>query len=499
VRRRQRIQRTVTATVVTVVVLGLLGLAITLTPGWDRFQETFLSWDDAKDSFPGIRHGFWLNVKLFLICEVFILAVGLAVALSRQARSAWLAPLRVVAVLYTDVFRGVPTILLVLVMALGVPALNLEGLTTDPYIWAGVALVLSYGAYVAEVFRSGTRAQPRAGAALRRRAPGGATGDPTAAQRLRLAAEGHRPRLGRRCLRRDVPGPRLRELPLQLHVVRRRRAVLHRHHRASGEVLRLAAAALDGAGAGGRPVSLLELESVRKAYGDRVVLQDIDLTVDKHDVVCLIGSSGSGKSTLLRCLNLLEQVDDGVIRFDGREITDPLVDPREVRKRIGMVFQQYNLFPHLTVLDNCTLAPRRVHGTGKGEAEARARDLLTQFGLGEHVDKHPDRLSGGQQQRVALVRALCTSPDLLLLDEITAALDPELVGDVLTIVRDLAEAGTTLVLATHEMSFARDVATQVCFLDEGRILEQGPPSQVLVSPREERTRQFLSRVLPPSA
>ena len=241
---------------------------------------------------------------------------------------------------------------------------------------------------------------------------------------------------------------------------------------------------------------LLELENVRKAYGDRVVLDDVDLTVAKHDVVCLIGSSGSGKSTLLRCLNLLEQLDDGVIRFDGREISDPLVDPREIRKRVGMVFQAYNLFPHLSVLDNCTLAPRRVHGLGKRAAEERARGLLAQFGLTEHVDKHPDRLSGGQQQRVALVRALCTEPELLLLDEITAALDPELVGDVLTIVRDLAEAGTTMVLATHEMSFARDVATTVCFLDEGRVLEQGPPSQVLVAPREERTRQFLRRVLP---
>ena len=246
-------------------------------------------------------------------------------------------------------------------------------------------------------------------------------------------------------------------------------------------------------------VPLLQLENLRKSYGDKVVLADIDLAVAKHDVVCLIGSSGSGKSTLLRCVNLLEQVDDGVIRFGGTEVSDPLVDPREVRKRVGMVFQAYNLFPHLSVLDNCTLAPRRVHGVGKAEAESRARELLARFGLTDQAEKHPDRLSGGQQQRVALVRALCTEPELLLLDEITAALDPELVGDVLTIVRDLAEAGTTMLLATHEMSFARDVATTVCFLHEGRILEQGPPSAVLTDPREERTRQFLRRVLPPSA
>jgi polar amino acid transport system ATP-binding protein len=244
--------------------------------------------------------------------------------------------------------------------------------------------------------------------------------------------------------------------------------------------------------------ALVEVTDLRKSYGDKVVLADIDLTVNKHDVVCLIGSSGSGKSTLLRCLNLLEQIDDGVIRFAGEEISDPRVHPRAVRRRIGMVFQAYNLFPHLTVLDNCVLAPIRVHGVPRAEAVTRARDLLDRFGLSDQVDKHPDRLSGGQQQRAALVRALCTQPELLLLDEITAALDPELVGDVLTIVRDLAEAGTTMVLATHEMSFAREVATTVCFLDGGRILEQGPPSELLVAPTQERTRQFLRRILPPT-
>jgi polar amino acid transport system ATP-binding protein len=213
---------------------------------------------------------------------------------------------------------------------------------------------------------------------------------------------------------------------------------------------------------------LLEVTDLRKSYGDKVVLADIDLTVHPHDVICLIGSSGSGKSTLLRCLNLLEEIDDGVIRFGGREISDPRVDRRAVRRDIGMVFQAYNLFPHLTVLDNCTLAPRRVHGVPKAEAE----------------------------QRAALVRALCTRPTLLLLDEITAALDPELVGDVLRIVRDLAEQGTTMILATHEMAFAREVASTVCFLDEGRVCEQGVPEQIFSDPTQERTRRFLARVLP---
>jgi polar amino acid transport system ATP-binding protein len=213
-------------------------------------------------------------------------------------------------------------------------------------------------------------------------------------------------------------------------------------------------------------------------------------------VICLIGATGSGKSTLLRCLNLLEAVDDGTIWFEGREVTDPRVDARAVRGRMGMVFQAYNLFPHLTVLDNLTLAPRKVHGVSRADAERRARELLDRFGLADQADAHPDRLSGGQQQRAALARALAPGPALLLLDEVTSALDPELVGEVLDILRDLARDGTTMVLATHEMAFAREVATRVCFLDDGAILEQGPPEQVLTAPVQERTRQFLRRVLP---
>lgn len=243
-------------------------------------------------------------------------------------------------------------------------------------------------------------------------------------------------------------------------------------------------------------MSLLEIRNLRKSYGTKVVLDSIDLDVAAHDVVCLIGSSGSGKSTLLRLIDLLEIPDDGSITFDGRDVTDPLVDARVARQEFGMVFQAYNLFPHLTVLDNCSLAPRKVLGVPRGEAEARAHDLLQRFGLGEQASSYPDRLSGGQQQRVALVRSLCTRPRLLLLDEITAALDPELVGDVLDLVRDLATTGTTMILATHEMAFARDVATQVCFLDDGRICEAGPPDQLFGAPTQERTRQFLRRVLP---
>ena len=243
---------------------------------------------------------------------------------------------------------------------------------------------------------------------------------------------------------------------------------------------------------------VLRTEELRKAYGDKVVLRGIDLVVEPHDVICLIGSSGSGKSTLLRCLDLLEDIDDGAIFFEGEDISDPRVDARAVRRRMGVVFQSYNLFPHLSVLENLTLAPRKVHGVDKATAEAKARELLARFGLADKVDEHPDRLSGGQQQRVAMARAIATDPALLLLDEVTAALDPELTGEVLDIMRQLALDGTTMVLATHEMAFARDVATKVCFLHDGAILEQGQPAEIFERPREERTRQFLRRVLPAS-
>ena len=240
---------------------------------------------------------------------------------------------------------------------------------------------------------------------------------------------------------------------------------------------------------------LLECRGVRKVFGTTVVLDDLDLTVAEHEVVALIGASGSGKSTLLRCLNLLTEIDDGTIHLDGEEITDPRVNADRVRQRIGMVFQSFNLFPHMTVLDNVTLAPTRVHRRPVAEARAQAAEWLGRVGLGDKAGSYPDRLSGGQQQRVAIVRALVNNPRLLLLDEVTSALDPELVGEVLTMIRGLKSDGMTMVLATHEMGFARDVADKVVFLDGGRVLESGPPAQVLRSPVEPRTRQFLSRII----
>ncbi len=239
---------------------------------------------------------------------------------------------------------------------------------------------------------------------------------------------------------------------------------------------------------------LLRLDGVRKSFGDNVVLRDVDLTIEPGQCVVLIGASGSGKSTLLRCVNLLEVVDDGVITFDGRDITDPRVDGDEVRSHMGMVFQAYNLFPHLDVLGNVTLALRLVHGVGAEEARSRGLAMLERVGLAAKAQARPDDLSGGQQQRVAIARALVTDPRLMLLDEVTSALDPELVGEVLDLLTDLKGEGVTMLLNTHEMGFARDVADEVCFLHDGRIHERGGAGQVLDDPQEERTRAFLSRI-----
>jgi polar amino acid transport system ATP-binding protein len=240
--------------------------------------------------------------------------------------------------------------------------------------------------------------------------------------------------------------------------------------------------------------SVLSVRGLVKTYGERSVLDGVDLDVAEHEVVVLIGASGSGKSTLLRCVDLLEDVDDGQIFLDGRDISDPRINPDAARRAMGMVFQSFNLFPHMTVLDNVTLAPRVVHGRTRRDADERGRELLARVGLSEKTDEYPDKLSGGQQQRVAIARALAYDPRLLLLDEITSALDPELVGEVLALVGELAAGGRTIVMATHEMGFARQVADTVCFLDGGRIVESGPAERVLTDPQQDRTRQFLRRV-----
>jgi len=239
----------------------------------------------------------------------------------------------------------------------------------------------------------------------------------------------------------------------------------------------------------------IRLEGVHKSFGKLEVLRGIDLNVARHEVICLIGASGSGKSTMLRCINLLERIDAGRIEVDGEEITSEDVNANRVRRHVGIVFQAFNLFPHMTVLRNVTLAPREVLGMRREAADTAARELLERFGLENKETEYPDRLSGGQQQRVAIVRALAMNPDIMLLDEVTSALDPELVAEVLNVIRSLAEAGMTMVIATHEMGFARDIADRVCFLDAGVILEQGPPGEIFTAPRHERTSQFLQRII----
>ena len=239
----------------------------------------------------------------------------------------------------------------------------------------------------------------------------------------------------------------------------------------------------------------LVLEDVHKSFGKREVLKGIDLTVAEHEVVCLIGASGSGKSTLLRCVNLIEPIDVGRILLLGTEVTSRGTDVNAVRKKIGIVFQSFNLFPHMTVLENITLGPRKALRLDRAQADAQGVELLRRFGLEDRRDDYPDRLSGGQQQRVAIVRALAMQPQLMLLDEVTSALDPELVAEVLSVIRELAEGGMTMVIATHEMSFAADIANRVCFLDQGVLLEEGPPEQIFRSPENPRTQEFLQRII----
>jgi polar amino acid transport system ATP-binding protein len=242
-------------------------------------------------------------------------------------------------------------------------------------------------------------------------------------------------------------------------------------------------------------VNRIEIEKLTKYYGEQMVLDGVDLKVASHQVVCLIGASGSGKSTLLRCINGLTDYDEGTVRLDGTDIRDPSFGRTGLYRRIGIVFQAYNLFPHMSVLDNITLAPRKVYRRDRVEAEAAALTLLEMFGLKQFVGAFPEQLSGGQQQRVAIIRSLATNPEVLLLDEVTASLDPELIGEVLKIIRDLKAQGMTMVIVTHEMSFARDIADRVCFLDGGRIVEEGEPQQLFAHPEHARTKQFLQRII----
>ena len=472
-RRRQSTRSSIIAVASTVIVVAGLIIGITSTPGWPRVRETFFDPQRALEALPAVAVGLWLNIRVMLVCGVLIAVFGLTLAVLRTLRGPVFFPVRAFVAGYTDLFRGLPLLLVIFLLGFGVPALNLRGLPDSPLIWGGAALVLTYTAYVAEVFRSGIESiHPSQRAAARSLGL-------SYAQSLRFVVLPQ-------ATRRVVP-PLLNDLvSLQkdsgliavLGVIDAIRAAQIETATDFNFTPYVVAGALFvfltipltritdwvarrqgwyGGRRGGRPRRCEPARSrAGSAQGVRgpVVLDDLDLTVDRGECVVLIGGSGSGKSTLLRCLNRLETVDDGQIMLDGQDITDPRVDVDAVRSRVGIVFQAFNLFPHLSVLENITLAPIRVHRVPPDEARRRAQDMLERVGLADRAGMHPDQLSGGQQQRVAIARALVNAPVLMLLDEVTSALDPELVWEVLALLRELRTDGMTMVLATHEMAFA---------------------------------------------
>ena len=455
---------------------------------------------------------FFVNVRLFILSEVLILGLALVVAVMRSLPGPVFFPIRLFAMLYTDLFRGVPTILVIYLLGFGVPALGIQGVPDSPFLWGVVSLVLVYSAYVAEVYRAGIES---------------VHGSQVAAARSLGLSRGQSMRfvILPQAVRRVIP-PLLNDfIGLQKDTVlvsyigvveafrtagidsaatfnftpvRGARRRVPRDHGSDDAVRRRDGRSRPPAAADrGRPVTAeaVRIENLHKRFDELEVLKGIDLSVAEHEVICLIGASGSGKSTMLRCINLLEPIDAGRITVLGQEITAQGVDVNAIRRQIGIVFQSFNLFPHMTVMRNVTIAPVKVLKLSQADAESRAHELLERFGLADKADEYPDRLSGGQQQRVAIVRALAMQPDIMLLDEVTSALDPELVAEVLDVIRELAAGGMTMLIATHEMGFARDIASRVCFLDDGVILEQGPPQQLFNDPKEDRTRRFLQRIV----
>ena len=496
------------STASTVVFFGALVLLVALSPGAQLVGERFFSVEDMVQSLqgtatsPSVLGAFWLNVQIFVVAEVVILVFALLIAIVRSIPGPVFFPFRLVAVGYVDFFRGVPLILLIYMIGFGVPGLGLQFFSNQsPVVYGTVALILVYSAYVAEVYRAGIDSvhESQVAAARSLGLTCGSLFGSSCSLKLSDALYPRCSTTSSACRRTprsvSVLGPIEAARAAFIYSAENfNYAPVHRGLAAvrSGDD---SPCSVHGSFDRTRPSSpscrwgsamtesALFLERVNKSFGDNRVLIDVDLEVAHHEVVCLIGASGSGKSTLLKCVNLVEPVDSGRIVVQGEEITAPQVDVNRVRQRIGIVFQAFNLFPHMTVLRNITLGPRQALKLSQSDAEQRADELLDRFGLADKRDEFPDRLSGGQQQRVAIVRALAMRPQLMLLDEVTSALDPELVAEVLNVIRELASDGMTMLIATHEMGFARDIAQRVCFLDEGRIAEEGAPEQMFTEPK----------------
>ena len=442
----------------TVVFAAVLLFAVTSSPGWPRVRDSFFNLRVGWESLPALLEGLWLNVRVLVVCQVLILIVGLGLAAVRTLRGPVWFPLRALATGYVDLFRGLPLLICLYLVGFGLPGLRLTGVPTNPVLLGGLALVLIYSAYVAEVFRAGIESvHPSQLAAakslgLNYRRTMRLVVLPQATRRVTPALLNDFVALQKDCGLISVLGA--------VDAVRAAQIQAATTYNFTPYVVagllfvalavpsaRLAdwAARRVGDPAGGVVTTprapVLSVRGLVKAYDDRSVLDGVDLDVAEHQVVVLIGASGSGKSTLLRCIDLLEDIDDGQILLDGRDISDPRIDADEARQAMGMVFQSFNLFPHMTALANVALAPRVVHGSTRRDAEERGRELLARVGLADQADAYPDKLSGGQQQRVAIARALAYEPRLLLLDEITSALDPELVGEVLALVGELASVG----------------------------------------------------------
>ncbi len=507
-RKRAQYSRVVQYGVLAAVIVG-----VALSTDWSNMREQVFNLDAVRQMAPDIPQAFFNTVRYTFAAFAVAFALGLVLALMKLSS---VRLYRVLATGYVEFFRGVPALLVVLAFAFIVPV-AFQVKFDSVIVTIALALGMVSAAYLAETLRAGLQAVPK-GQVEAARSLGMTSGQTMRGVVIPQAFRLVLPPITNEIvlLTKDtslvyvmglsMPGLRAHPAgPVHAEQRRRRRpdGVRRGRHRLSDDhdPARPAdpvARAQDRREGTRLMAAVVEISGLRKSFGEREVLKGIDLAVAPGEVVCVIGPSGSGKSTLLRCVNLLEQPTAGTVSVLGVEVTDPDVDIDRVRTHVGMVFQQFNLFPHRSVLENCTMAQRKVLRRSQAEAEEVGRRNLEQVGLGDRADSHPTQLSGGQQQRVAIARALSMDPALMLFDEPTSALDPELVGDVLSVMRDLAESGMTMLVVTHEMAFAREVADRVIFMDDGQIVEQGPPSQIIGEPQEERTRTFLARVLDPT-